>query len=60
MKFDSSDVKAFCLGVFASITAVILWDYYKRKRDTLEYGEKKTIEEIRNSIEGLKKDLING
>ena len=56
-KIDSGDVKGFLLGVLASITSVIIWDMYKKKKGTLEYGEQKVIDEIKSAIEGLKKDM---
>jgi len=56
-KVDSGDVKGFFLGVLASITAVILWDMYKKSRGTLEYGEQKVIDEMKATIEGLKQEL---
>jgi hypothetical protein len=56
-KIDSGDVKGFFLGILASITAVIIWDMYKKKRGTLEYGEQKVIDEVKSAIEGLKKEL---
>ena len=56
-KIDSGDVKGFFLGILASITAVILWDTYKKQRGTLEYGEQKVIDEVKSAIEGLKKEL---
>jgi hypothetical protein len=56
-KIDSGDVKGFFLGVLASITAVIVWDMYKKKKGTLEYGEQKVIDEVKSAIEGLKKDM---
>lgn len=59
-KIDSSDVKAFFLGVLASITAVIVWDYYKKKRNTLEYGERKMIDEVKSSIDDLRQEVKNG
>lgn len=59
-KIDSTDVKSFFLGVLASITAVLVWDYIKKKRDTLEYGEKKLIDEVKSSIESLRDDVKNG
>lgn len=56
-KIDSGDVKGFFLGILASITAVIIWDMYKKNRGTLEYGEQKVIDEVKSAIEGLKKEL---
>lgn len=52
-KIDSSDVKAFLLGVLASITTAIVWDYYKKKKDILEYGERKMIDEVTSSVDGM-------
>jgi hypothetical protein len=58
MAFDKGDAfKGFLIGVISSVTAVILWDYYKKKQGTLEYGEQKVIDEIKSSIEGLKKEI---
>jgi len=58
MSFDKGDVlKGFLIGIISSVTAVILWDYYKKKQGTLEYGEQKVIDEIKSSIEGLKKEI---
>jgi len=58
MAFDKGDAfKGFIIGVISSVTAVILWDYYKKKQGTLEYGEQKVIDEIKSSIEGLKKEI---
>ena len=53
-KIDGGDIKGFILGVMASITAVIVWDMYKKKKGTLEYGEQKVIDEVKSAIEGLK------
>jgi hypothetical protein len=58
MAFDKGDAfKGFLIGVISSVTAVILWDYYKQKQGTLEYGEQKVIEEIKSAIQGLKEDI---
>jgi hypothetical protein len=58
MVLDKGDAfKGFLIGIISSITAVILWDYYKKKQGTLEYGEQKVIDEIKSSIEGLKQDI---
>ena len=51
---DSGDIKGFVLGVIASITAVIVWDMYKKRKGTLEYGEQKVIDEVKSAIQGLK------
>jgi hypothetical protein len=56
-KIDSGDVKGFFLGILGSITAVILWDTYKKQRGRLEYGEQKVIDEVKSAIEGLKKEM---
>lgn len=53
-KIDSGDIKGFVLGVIASITAVIVWDMYKKRKGTLEYGEQKVIDEVKSAIQGLK------
>lgn len=53
-KIDSGDIKGFILGVIASITAVIVWDMYKKRKGTLEYGEQKVIDEVKSAIQGLK------
>ena len=46
MAFDKGDAfKGFLIGVLSSVTAVIVWDYYKKKQGTLEYGEQKVIDE---------------
>tara|TARA_R110000851_G_scaffold200229_1_gene351394 strand:+ start:1052 stop:1186 length:135 start_codon:yes stop_codon:yes gene_type:complete len=40
MKFNHpTDTKSFLLGVFASITAVILWDIIKNKMKILEFNK---------------------
>jgi hypothetical protein len=58
MAFDKGDAfKGFIIGVISSVTAVILWDYYKKKQGTLEYGEQKVIDEVKSAIEGLKQDI---
>ena len=58
MAFDKGDAfKGFLIGVISSVTAVILWDYYKQKNGTLEYGEEKVISEIKSAIKSLKQDL---
>ena len=58
MSFDKGDAfKGFLIGVISSVTAVILWDYYKQKKGTLEYGEQKVISEIKSAIKSLKKDI---
>jgi len=58
MSFDKGDVlKGFLIGIISSVTAVILWDYYKQKNGTLEYGEEKVISEIKSAIKSLKQDL---
>lgn len=58
MALDKADAfKGFLIGVISSITAVIVWDYYKKKKGTLEYGEQKVIDEVRSAIEGLKQDI---
>jgi hypothetical protein len=60
MAFDKNDAfKGFLIGVLSSVVAVIVWDYYKQKRGTLDYGEQKVIDEIKSSIEGLK-DKMDG
>ena len=51
MAFDKGDAfKGFFIGVISSVTAVILWDYYKKKQGTHEYGERKVIEEIKSAL----------
>lgn len=58
MAFDKGDAfKGFLIGVLSSVTAVIVWDYYKKKQGTLEYGEQKVIDEVKSAIEGLKQDI---
>jgi len=58
MVLDKGDAfKGFLIGIISSITAVILWDYYKKKQGTLEYGEQKVIDEVKSAIEGLKQDI---
>ena len=58
MAFDKGDAfKGFIIGVISSVTAVILWDYYKKKQGTLEYGEQKVIDEVKSAIECLKQDI---
>jgi|694.fasta_scaffold15031_13 hypothetical protein len=58
MALDKADAfKGFLIGVISSITAVIVWDYYKKKKGTLEYGEQKVIDEVKSAIEGLKHDI---
>lgn len=38
MKFNHPiDTKTFIIGVIASMTAVVLWDYIKYKRRLLEF-----------------------
>jgi hypothetical protein len=58
MALDKGDMlKGFLIGVISSVTAVILWDYYKKKQGTLEYGEQKVIDEVKSAIDGLKQDI---
>ena len=58
MSFTKSDAfKGFIIGVLSSVTAVIVWDYYKKKQGTLEYGEQKVIDEVKSAIEGLKQEI---
>jgi hypothetical protein len=58
MSFTKSDAfKGFVIGVLSSVTAVIVWDYYKKKQGTLEYGEQKVIDEVKSAIEGLKHEI---
>jgi hypothetical protein len=58
MSFTKSDAfKGFIIGVLSSVTAVIVWDYYKKKQGTLEYGEQKVIDEVKSAIEGLKHEI---
>ena len=58
MSFDKGDAfKGFLIGVISSVTAVIVWDYYKKKKGTLEYGEQKVIDEVKSAIEGLKEKI---
>jgi hypothetical protein len=58
MALDKADaLKGFLIGVISSITAVIVWDLYKKKQGTLEYGEQKVIDEVKSAIEGLKHDI---
>jgi hypothetical protein len=58
MSFTKSDAfKGFVIGVLSSVTAVIVWDYYKKKQGTLEYGEQKVIDEVKSAIEGLKQEI---
>ena len=36
MSFDKADAfKGFLIGVLSSVTAVILWDFYKQKKNNL-------------------------
>jgi hypothetical protein len=58
MPFDSKDaLKGFVIGVISSISAVVIWDFYKKKRGLLEYSDKKLIEEIHLTTENLKKHI---
>ena len=58
MALDKADAfKGFLIGVISSITAVIVWDLYKKKQGTLEYGEQKVIDEVKSAIECLKHDI---
>lgn len=58
MAFDKGGAFAgFLIGVLSSVTAVIVWDYYKKSKGTLEYGEQKVIDEVKSAIEGLKEDI---
>jgi hypothetical protein len=58
MAFDKGDAfKGFLIGILSSVASVIVWDYYKRKKGTLEYGEQKVIDEIKSAIKGLKNDM---
>ena len=58
MAFDKGDAfKGFIIGVLSSVTAVILWDYYKKRQGTLEYGEQKVIDEIKSAIDGLREEI---
>lgn len=47
----------FLIGVLSSITAVIVWDLYKKKNGILEYSEQKMMEEIKSSIKNLQDDI---
>lgn len=47
----------FLIGVLSSITAVIVWDLYKKKKGILEYSEQKMMEEIKSSIKNLQDDI---
>lgn len=58
MKISSDDVKGFVLGVMASITAVIIWDLYKKKRKWLEYADREIVEEIKMEMKKLKENEI--
>ena len=58
MGFDKADAfKGFVIGILSSVTAVILWDYYKKRKGTLEYGEQKVIDEIKSAIDGLREEI---
>lgn len=58
MGFDKADaIKGFVIGILSSVTAVILWDYYKKRQGTLEYGEQKVIDEIKSAIDGLREEI---
>jgi hypothetical protein len=60
MAFDKADVfTGFIIGVLSSVTAVIVWDYYKKKQKTLEYGEQKVIDEVKSAINGLREEIMN-
>ena len=56
-KIDSGDIKGFFLGIATSIISIMIWDYIKKNRGTLDYGEQKVIDEITSAIEGLKKEM---
>jgi hypothetical protein len=58
MRFDNKDaLVGFVIGVLSSITAVVVWDFYKRQRGLLEYSDKKLIEEIHLNTENLKRHI---
>jgi len=60
MALDKGEAfKGFIIGVLSSVTAVIVWDYYKKKKHTLEYGEQQVIDEIKSAINGLREEIIN-
>ena len=60
MAFDKKDtLRVFVIGVVSSVTAVIIWQYYKKKRDTLDYGQRKIIDEIKSEINMLRNELID-
>ena len=54
MKISSDDVKGFVLGVIASITAVIIWDLYKKKKKWFDYADREIVEEIKTEIKKIK------
>lgn len=57
MKLNSDDLKAFILGVVSSITAVIVWDLYKKKSKILEHSEQELMKEVKSAVLELKKHI---
>jgi hypothetical protein len=57
MKINANDVKAFLVGVVSSITAVIVWDFYKQKAKILEHSEQELMKEVQSAVTELKKHI---
>jgi|688.fasta_scaffold662526_2 hypothetical protein len=57
MKLTSDDIKAFIVGVVSSITAVIVWDFYKQKAKILEHSEQELMKEVKSAVLELKKHI---
>jgi hypothetical protein len=57
MKLNSDDLKAFIVGVVSSITAVIVWDLYKKKAKILEHSEQELMKEVKSAVLELKKHI---
>lgn len=59
MTINKTDtLRVFVIGVISSVTAVVIWQYYKKKRETLDYGQRKIIDEIKSEINMLRSELI--
>lgn len=60
MAFNKTDsLRVFVIGVISSVTAVAIWQHYKRKKQSLDYGQRKIIDEIKSEINMLRSELIS-
>ena len=48
LNINKEELKIILLGVIAGVIAFIVIDRYKKKNESLEYGEKKIVEEIKD------------